>query len=1066
MSFLEPVARPSSRSFDGLGRGGARRVALAALFLGALVAPSASCTGSLAPAPIAASGGDALGPGEYCESPEDSLIQVRAEPAVVFVPPCTDPAAHSCIARKVSVIIDPDFCASPTACTQCNDACSASGSSADDCSVRCSSYCADAKPLLFRSSDSGIVAAPAADSLYLHHARVDLEIVGGATTGSATITAAVPLADGTEATGTIAVEVLDDKLPTCTGPDTASKPALAGGQTLEGEGELAGASIGMPEGADAPNSGSFIWSVAPFDADLGCGADMSDGLPGYVPLGPAIAFGPDDAVWKRELPISVPVNPARLPAAARFRHVVVAYSGPAFKAPRVVPIADPAIEKIGGAWALRFGVPRLGTYQAFVKKDAGGQTRDRRLTHRGVVGISMGAGGTALFGLRHHDLFDVVAPLGGFVDWNWFVDYTQTHKLGGFRPIAPGTQLADIPIDAATCQSAVDCKADETCLGVLTSPPTPGKCRFLPEAADSFAHPETFNTWWLEYPRNGNGGGFPRDNQIQIFRDIALMFGNPNGDNLAKGGEHLPAGVPPDHPSQVGDHPNGECKYWVEPLDGPDHDKQAEINDNCPKERCAHTLVLQSYFDDEFNPDGTFPVITFCDGSPQNQALTPYSDTWSPDNNQYPFEPALAVDYNGNGVRDELEPVIRAGQEPFADVGEDGLADADEPGYSPDNLDPAGDNYHAQYNPTGTENDHHHQDAEPFDDWGLDGVPGTLQQPADGWKKPGDGYDVGEGDGVWTASRGAKNFLQNDPHAIAMRWSKAAPGGDLDDDALARIDVWTDGGTRDLANFAVGAQHLAGAFAARGRNTVYFTDFARIPGLDPKQPDQFDPARIVFDDLQGIVMQRYGKTEPTADDIEAGSGQHVGTANEIAKRLQTALYFIGSRWPDPELRQLVKDSYLEPSELADGYTDASCEVGGNCTIEFTSSFGRTGPVGITLPPGYALRGQEKRRYPVIYLLHGYGQSPEDLEAAIVFLRNWMNSPSTSIESRLPKAILVYVDGRCRVGKDGKAECIRGNFFADSPREGGARIDAWWLELMDHVDATYRTLGERHVSWSE
>ena len=103
-------------------------------------------------------------------------------------------------------------------------------------------------------------------------------------------------------------------------------------------------------------------------------------------------------------------------------------------------------------------------------------------------------------------------------------------------------------------------------------------------------------------------------------------------------------------------------------------------------------------------------------------------------------------------------------------------------------------------------------------------------------------------------------------------------------------------------------------------------------------------------------------------------------------------------------------------------------------INFTGKkSGRTGPVGITLPPGYSNANLQQIKYPVIYLLHGYGQKPQDLEAAIAFLKNWMNSPLDGTSSRLPKAILVYVDGRCRPGANGEAECIRGNFFTDSVR---------------------------------
>jgi hypothetical protein len=62
--------------------------------------------------------------------------------------------------------------------------------------------------------------------------------------------------------------------------------------------------------------------------------------------------------------------------------------------------------------------------------------------------------------------------------------------------------------------------------------------------------------------------------------------------------------------------------------------------------------------------------------------------------------------------------------------------------------------------------------------------------------------------------------------------------------------------------------------------------------------------------------------------------------------------------------------------------------------------------------------------------------------------------------------MVYVDGRCRIGKSGKAECIRGTFFTDSVREDGGHLDTWWLELIDYVDQNYRTMGESYSDWTE
>lgn len=1010
----------------------------AGLTLSALLAPSCADdtdpTGAGGTGTVGAGGAGGAStasgvmPGELCSEPDPSILKMRAGPGTVFVPPCS--GASACVRRKVRIALDPDVC-SP-------------------------------RPVTFQSGDAAIAPAPAETSFDLHRPEVVIEVGGGSQVGTTQLTVNVMSADGKalEATAPIQVVVLDPKASTCSG--AVAKPKLAGGETLHGGDGLAGASIGLPMGADNPNAGSFLWSVAPFAASIACAESLK--LPGALPLGPAITFGPADKTFPREVPLSIPVNPALLPAAARLRHLRVAYAGPSFRAPRTIPVTDPRIEQVDGQWALTFKAPRLGTYQAVVASDAGAKTRKRRLTHRAVIGVSMGGGGTATFGMRHHDRFDVLAPLGGPVDWTFMLASIEQNHLGGFRSIKKGTTLPEIQLASTLCLTSAECKPDETCIGYLASGPVQGKCVLMPKVREPYAHPATFNTWWYEYPRSGNGGTFARAEYAQIFRDLALMYGNPNGENLSPGGENLPAGVPPDDPSQVGDHPNGECKVWVDPTSGPDHDRQAEIAASCPKERCSHPLTLQNYFDDEYNPDGVFPVISICDGNAQNEALTPYANTWHPEGNDYPLEVGLAVDYNGNGVRDELEPVIRAGHEPFADDGEDGLSSPKEPGYAAgDNDDPAGDDYDPQYNPRGTEGDHRFEPGEAWSDVGLDGVAGTKAQPPGGYQKPGDGYDVGEGDGKFTVARGLQRFWDRDAHSIVARMVDPAkvPSGELTDEALARIDLWTDGGTRDLFNFGAAAQHLVGTFAGRGRDTAYFDAFTAVPGLDPRSPGDYYPARVVYEDLPGVVFQRYGKVDPTPEDIASGSGQHVGSGTEILSRIQSALYFIGSRWQDPELHWQFESSADDPIPGA-----PECEVLGSCTLEFTSKAGRAGPFAVTLPPGYANRKLEHVRYPVIYMLHGYGQSPEDLAAAAVLVRSWMNSPQDSGASRLTKAILVYVDGRCRIGAGGKPECLQGTFFADSPRADGAEDEQWWLELMDYVDQRYRTLGEREVDWAD
>lgn len=935
--------------------------------------------------------------GELCNPPRPEEVRLRIRPDVIVLSEGQQ--------RQVEVVVDPDFC--------------------------------QLTGVSFESSDSAVVAAPESSSVDYNQPTLTVPIEGGTEVGTAELTVRVA---GSEATAVATVEVMSGDLPECTSNVTAE--LLATGSSVSG---ADGASISLPANADRPNFGAFWWSTAPFAVDISCGDDITPD--GYLALGPAITFGPAEKVLQRELPLTIPVNPARLPEKALLRHLQVAYSGPAFLTPRTIPVANPRFEKVDGRWLLSFKVPRLGTYQAVVKEDAGSHTYGRRLTHRAVIGISMGGAGAAEFGLRHHHLFDVVAPLGGPVHWTWMMDHIYGNHMGGFRPIPSGTQLEDIPLEKTVCTTDAECQPDETCVGVL--PTASGRCTFMPKADEPYEHPSTFVNWWYEYPKTGNGGSFPRREYVQIFRDLSLMYGNPNGYNPLS--LNLPTGVDPDHPSQTGNHPNGECKIWIDPLEGPDEDTQKEIADNCPIERCQHTQVLEGYYDDEYNPDGTFPVITFCDGSPQNGELTPFANTWTPGgSNNHPMEVALAVDYNANGVRDELEPVIRSGREHWDDYGTDQTPSIMEPGYGPDNLDPAGDDYDPQYNPNGTEGDRRYQPGEAFDDTGLDGVMGTSDSP----------YDWGEGDGKLTVAPGLQRFWDFCPHSVLHRVTTATPGGELDDEALGKLDLWTDGGTRDLFNFAVAARHLVGGFAARGRNVAYYTEFNMVPGLDPAAPNAYDPALIDWGGVPGTVMLRYGADDPDDQDVENGSGQHVGTAAEVLMRLQLALYYIGSRWPDAPLAQ--HDS--SANKPAEGVPE--CEITGSCTLEFTASDGRTGPVGITLPPGYAHADLQHVRYPVIYMLHGYGMTPTDLLATIAFLKNWMNAPLNSQASRLPKAILVYVDGRCRWDKDGQAECIRGTFFTDSIREDGPQITSWWLELMDYIDQNYRTMGESLVDWTE
>jgi hypothetical protein len=109
------------------------------------------------------------------------------------------------------------------------------------------------------------------------------------------------------------------------------------------------------------------------------------------------------------------------------------------------------------------------------------------------------------------------------------------------------------------------------------------------------------------------------------------------------------------------------------------------------------------------------------------------------------------------------------------------------------------------------------------------------------------------------------------------------------------------------------------------------------------------------------------------------------------------------------------------------------------------------------------------------VLHGYGQTPSGLTAAALISTDLMNDPARSSATRLPKAILVYVDGRCRFSSDSppQPECIEGSFYLNSPRPdvahpgtNVAQFDTWFDELIDYIDQQFRTMGPSDVTVTE
>jgi hypothetical protein len=446
-------------------------------------------------------------------------------------------------------------------------------------------------------------------------------------------------------------------------------------------------------------------------------------------------------------------------------------------------------------------------------------------------------------------------------------------------------------------------------------------------------------------------------------RDLARALGNPTIYSAASA--YLPPGVP---------------ESWLALPD-----------------RCGNPVVLHGFHDRRFNPDGSLPVVTVCDGGDSPRLGLGVFDPTLPQTT--PFEILLAVDRNGNGRRDQGEPILIQAAEPWQDVGSDGVPDEDEPGYDPvTNPDPNGDDYHPLKNPGGTEKNGWRDEGEPFEDVGLDGVAGTCQQPAPGC------YDYGEGDGVWTVS----------PNVL--RWQ-------LNDATRIQAAVYLDAGIRDFLNSHVSTAGLAGELARLGRPVVMWNGFSGLGGV--ASDAQFDATRVDWGDMPENLFVRYGDPDATPAQIAAGDGRHVGTGAQILDRVLAVFGWIDARWPDGD---------REPAGLGDALTDQ----------HYTSpTTGRDLPYAIILPPGYST---STARYPVVFFLHGYGQGPDDLAPAGALVENDMAS------GKMQKMIIVFPDGRCRAG-DG---CETGTFFTDSPVHAQAQMETHLYELRAEIDRRYRT----------
>ncbi|MCB1153091.1 hypothetical protein KDL45_05525 [bacterium] len=254
---------------------------------------------------------------------------------------------------------------------------------------------------------------------------------------------------------------------------------------------------------------------------------------------------------------------------------------------------------------------------------------------------------------------------------------------------------------------------------------------------------------------------------------------------------------------------------------------------------------------DPFNEDGTISAITFEDKS------------------GFDVDFLLALDENGNGVRDAGEPVLCQSGEPFDDTDGDGIRDEDE----------------------------------AFDDFGLDGVDGTG--------------DTGEGNGAYDMNPRVANWLAHDP-------ATRVANGELNTNSLFLGALYLEAGAEDFWDFQPQADALIGKIGeiyaeadAPPRPTKGYCTQLETGVYDGFIGDAPYPRRQVFFEEKSVSLSWPGQDDP--DD------NHLGDEATRAARFSHALSFVSARaangyfgdLKDESAALLESDRFDAPS-VADG----------------------------------------------------------------------------------------------------------------------------------------------------
>ncbi|MFA6035020.1 MAG: hypothetical protein WC889_19130, partial [Myxococcota bacterium] len=282
-------------------------------------------------------------------------------------------------------------------------------------------------------------------------------------------------------------------------------------------------------------------------------------------------------------------------------------------------------------------------------------------------------------------------------------------------------------------------------------------------------------------------------------------------------------------------------------------------------------------------------------------------------------------------------------------------------------------------------------------------------------------------------SPNVQRFLDHDMASTILKLAKTNP------QAVKNLDIYMDGGIRDIFNSAVVNMSTVSRLKAAGMDVKVFDSFwGYSTSLNPKVSSDYDyqvgtPKMDYSRKAMGqVTIMNYGK--PDANDREIWvdqDGSHVGSIVQAIERFTTYLTYVGKRWPGLDW----KKTNTEGRSLHDKY--------------FSKSLNAWRRYSILLPPGYDLEANKSVKYPVVYLGHGYGMSAYDFAmSGLIYVFNMANG-------ELPKMIVVYPEGKCcQLNiKTGARECA-----CERIESKWQCVDAtgnWKIVPDDELDGDYR-----------